>query len=151
MMMRFWILTRPLIRTTSQPIVINIQPQPSTMEVNDVHSSQLFYGGMFTTDNLNHVVQPLNVNSKIKPRSLNLTSNASVHNRVPHELSKVLGPRKYFRCSEVYLVTREEREMIRNHQLILVKGFLVKNMRFFNSIQNHRFVDYTTRIFIRIF
>jgi hypothetical protein len=106
----------------------------------------LIYGGMFTTDNINHVAQPLNVNSKIGPKLLNMTSNAFVRNRIPQKPSEFEGKRKYEQATDVpmtaFFPTQEDTELIKADQLILIRRILVKHLTIFHSVANHPCVNW---------
>jgi hypothetical protein len=88
----------------------------------------LIYGGMLTTDQINYVAQALNVknvNSKIGPKLLNMTSNAFVSNHIPQKLLEFEGKRKYDQATDVpmtaFFLTQEDTELIKADQIILIR------------------------------
>jgi hypothetical protein len=100
----------------------------------------LFTGGIFTTDNINHVFQTEHASSKSQPKVYNMTSNAFIHNRISQPMQDVLSPPKYATASEVpmtaYLPTELDMDLIKRDHLHLIRRMLVKHMMYFKPLQN---------------
>jgi len=128
--------------------ITDSQPGPSRKLNFDLHviDKHKLYLGMFTTDNINHTVFTLHATRSKGPRTLNMTSNAFVFNRIGMKKDEFLGPRKHLKSSdcplESFLPTHCNNELIKRDHKIMIKRILVKYVRRYKSVENDASINW---------